>query len=118
MVLDLLRERLGVLMLGRAGVDGIGHAVLLGLAEVVDQQVAGDGGDPGDEGAFGVVVAGQRAVHLDEDLLGAAFGVVAGAGETVTDVVNATIGGVKDFLPGGGGASNTASDEDGNGLAV
>src|SRR5437879_2646726 len=108
LVLNLLREGLSVLMLGRGGVDGVGHPVLLGLAKVVDQQVTGDRRDPGDKGAFGVVVAGQRAVHLDEDLLGEVFGIVPGSGEAVADVVDTTVVGLNDFLPGGGIAANTA----------
>ncbi len=52
LVLNLLTERLGVFMCGRGCVQRVGDAVLLGLAEVIDQQVAGDGGDPGDECTF------------------------------------------------------------------
>ena len=44
----LLTEGLSVLVLGAGCVHGVGNAVLLGLAEVIDQQVAGDGGHPGD----------------------------------------------------------------------
>src|ERR1700685_1721387 len=110
LVLNLLAERQGVFVRG-LGVDGVGEAVLLGFAEVIDEQVAGDGGDPGDERAFGVVVGCERAVHLDEDLLGEVFGVVGRSGEAVADVVDTAVVGVDDFLPGSGVAGTAAADQ-------
>src|SRR5271167_763014 len=78
---------------------------------MIDEQVAGDGGDPGDERAFGAVVAGQGAIHLDEDLLGEVLGVVGGSGEAVADVIDTPVVGLNDFFPGSGVAGNTAADQ-------
>jgi len=110
LVLNLLAERQRVLV-RRLGVDGVGEPVLLGFTEVVDQQVASDGSNPGDEGTFGVVVAGKRAVHLDEDLLGEVFGVVGRSGETVADVIDTAVVGLDDFLPGSVVAGTAAADQ-------
>ena len=77
LVLNLLAQGLGIFMGRGRSVERIGDAVLLGFAEMVDQQVAGDGGDPGDERSLGAVVGWERAVNLDEDFLGEVFGVGA-----------------------------------------
>ena len=89
----------------------VGHAVLLGFAEVVDQQVAGDCGYPGDERALRVVVAGQRAVHLDEDFLGEILGVVGGSGEAIADVIDTAVIGLDDFFPGSRIAGDAAAHQ-------
>ena len=78
MVLNLLTERLRVFVIGRRAVERIRHSVLLRLAEMVDQKVARDRGDPGDEGTFRGVVARKRAIYLNEDLLREVFGVMRG----------------------------------------
>jgi len=44
---------MNVVVIGTSRIHGVGHTVLLGLAEVVDQQVAGDGRNPRDERALG-----------------------------------------------------------------
>jgi len=56
LVLNLLAQGLGVFVGGGRGVERIGDAVLLGFAEMIDQQIAGDGGDPGDERSLRAVV--------------------------------------------------------------
>ena len=53
-----------------AGVDRVRYPLLAGAAEVIDQQVAGQGGDPGGEAALGGVEAAQVSIELDEDILG------------------------------------------------
>src|SRR5208282_6911958 len=78
---------------------------------MIDQQVAGNGGDPGDERSLGAVVAGEGAVHLDEDFLGEVFGVVGRSGEAVADVVDTPVVGLNDFFPGSGVARNTAANQ-------
>ncbi len=54
---------------------------------MIDQQVAGQGGDPGMEAALGRVEAAQVAVELDEDVLGQVFGVMGGGREAVAEAV-------------------------------
>src|ERR1700751_582649 len=93
------------------GIDGVRDPVLLGFAEMVDEAIAGHGSDPGHEGAALDVVGAERAVHLDENFLGKVLGVVGGAGETVADVVDATMVALDDLFPGDGVTSDAASDE-------
>src|SRR5713101_7444180 len=116
-VLDLVAQRHRVLVFGRGCVQRVGHAILLALAEVVHQQVAGDGGDPGHEGAALDVVGTQRTEHLDEDFLGKILGVVARTGEAIADVVDAPVVALHDFLPGHYVAGYAATDQHSNDLA-
>ncbi len=58
------------------GVDRIGDPLLAGAAKVIDQQVAGQGGDPGRKAALGGVEAAQVGVELDEDVLSQIFRVM------------------------------------------
>src|SRR5580704_9965348 len=118
LVLNLLTQGLRVLVSRGRRVERIGDAVLLGLAEVIDQQVAGDRRNPGDERSLRAVIARQRPVHLDEDFLGQVFGVVGRSGEAVADVVDAPVVGLNDFFPGSGVAGNTAADQHRNYLNV
>src|SRR6201993_1674809 len=85
---------------------------------MVDEQVARNGGHPGDECALGVVVARKSAVHPDEDLLGEVLGVVGRSREAVADVVDSPVIGLHDFLPGGGVTGDTAPDQHRNDLDV
>ena len=78
----------GVVALVPAGVDRIRHPLLAGAAKVIDQQVAGQGGDPGMEAALGGVEAAQVGVELDEDVLGQIFRVMGGSGEAVAQRVD------------------------------
>src|SRR5271169_6486843 len=110
LVLNLLAQGLGVFVRG-GGVERVGDAVLLGFAEMIDQQVAGNGGDPGDERTFGAVIGGEGAVHLDEDFLGEVFGVGGGSSEAEADVVDAAVVGLNDFFPGSGVAGNAAAHQ-------
>ena len=105
-------------MFGRGGVHGIGHPILLGLSEMVHQQIPRDRRDPGNECTLAMVIARESAVHLDEDLLGEVLGIIGGAGEAVTEVVNAPIIGLHDFLPGSGVAGNTSPNQHRNDLDV
>ncbi len=57
------------------GVEGVGGAVEPGAAEVVDEEVAGESGDPGLEAALLGVEAGEVLVELEEDVLSEVFGV-------------------------------------------
>ena len=81
----------GRLFAVEGGVEGVGGAVEPGAAEVVYEEVAGEGGDPGLEAAFLGVEAGEVLVELEEDVLGEVFGVGAGAGEAVADGVDAAV---------------------------
>ena len=89
-----------VLFAVEGGVQGVGGAVEAGAAEVVDEEVAGEGGDPGLEAALLGVEAGEVLVELEEDVLGEVLGVGAGAGETVADGVDAAVLGDDKLLPG------------------
>src|SRR5208283_4407625 len=111
LVLNLLTERLRVFMRRRGSVQRVGHAILLGLAEMIHQQVSSDRGHPGDERSLRAVVAGERAVHLDEDLLGEILGVVGGAGKAVADVIDTPVVSANDFFPGSGVAGNATADQ-------
>ena len=89
-----------VLFAVKGGVQGVAGAVEAGAAEVVHEEVAGQGGDPGLEAAFLGVEAGEILVELEEDVLGEVFGVGGGAGETVADGVDAAVLGDDKLLPG------------------
>ena len=69
---------------------------------MIDQQVAGQGGDPGVEAALGRVEAAQVGVELDEDVLGQVFGVMGGGGETVAEAVYPALLGHHQLRPGPG----------------
>ena len=86
-------------VVGQAGVERVGGAVQPRAAEVVDQQVAGQGRDPGLEAALLGVEAGQVAVELEEDVLGQVFGVGGRAGEAVADGVDAAVLRDDELLP-------------------
>ena len=116
--MDLFAQRHCVFVLGRRRIDRVGHAILLALAEVVDQQVSRDGGYPGHEGPAFDVIGLQGAVHLDEDLLGEVLGVVARARKAIADVVDAPVVALHDLLPGSRVARNTAADQHGGDLRV
>src|ERR1700730_10012426 len=88
LVLNLLTEWLGILVRRRPGVQRICNPVLLGLAEVIDQQVARDGCYPGDKRSLRAVIARKRAVHLDEDLLGKVFSVIRRSGKAIANVID------------------------------
>ena len=67
---------------------------------MVDEEVAGEGGDPGLEAALEGVEAGEVLVELEEDVLGEIFGVGGRSGETVADGVDAAMLGDDELLPG------------------
>ena len=94
-----------------AGVDRVGRPLLAGAAEVIDQQVAGQGGDPGVEAALGRIEAAQVGVELDEDILGQVFGVMGGGGEAVTEGVDPALLGHHQFRPGAGIAIEAATHQ-------
>ena len=89
-----------VLFAVEGGVEGVTCSVEAGAAEVIDEEVAGQGGDPGLEAALLGVEAGEILVELEEDVLGEVFGVGAGAGEAVADGVDAPVLGDDELLPG------------------
>ena len=84
----------------KGGVEGVAGAVEAGAAEVIDEKIAGEGGDPGLEAALLGVETGEIFVELEEDVLGEVFGVGAGAGEAVADGVDAPMLGDDKLLPG------------------
>src|SRR5205823_7714170 len=53
-----------VRVIGCGGVERVGEALLLGATEMVDQQVAGDGGHPGGESAFTGVIGFQGPIQI------------------------------------------------------
>jgi hypothetical protein len=89
-----------VLFAVEAGVEGVAGAVQAGPAKVIHQEVAGEGGDPGLEAALLGIEAGQVLIKLEEDLLSEVFGIIAGAGETVADGVDAAVLRDNELLPG------------------
>jgi hypothetical protein len=89
-----------VLFAVEGSVEGVGGAVQAGAAEVIDQEVAGEGRDPGLEAALLGVEAGEVPVELEEDVLGEVFGVGAGACEAIADGVDASVLGRDKLLPG------------------
>src|ERR1019366_2394416 len=113
---DLLAQRLRVLMLGRRGIQGIRDSVAFAFAEMIDQQVAGNGRDPGHERALARIVGIQGAVHLDKDLLSEILRVAGIAGKAVADVVNPPVIALNDFFPSRGIAPNAATDEQSDNL--
>jgi hypothetical protein len=58
-----------------------------------------------------MVVARERAIHLDEDFLREIFGVVGRSREAIADVIDTTVVGLDDFFPGSRVAGNTAADQ-------
>ena len=93
------------------GIEGLGGALEAGAAEVVDQEIAGEGGDPGLEAALLGVEAGQVLVELEKDLLGEVFCVAAGAGEAVADGVDTAMLGGDQLLPCLGVASHALAHQ-------
>ena len=73
---------------------------------MVYKQVPGDRGKPSSKRALLQVVGGERPIDLDKDLLSQVFGVIAGIREPVTDVVDASVIGADNLLPGIAVASN------------
>jgi hypothetical protein len=65
-----------------------------------------------------MVIARESPVHLDEDLLSEVLRIVGGPGKAVTEVINASIVGLHDFLPGSGVAGNTSPNQHRNDLDV
>src|SRR5258708_12245956 len=96
-------------MIGRRSVERVRHPILLGLAEMIQQQVAGDRGNPGRKCTLVGVVAGESAVYLYENILGEILSVVSRARKTIADVVDASMVVLDDFFPGGGVAGDTAA---------
>src|SRR5581483_1635072 len=85
---------------------------------MIDQEVARDRGYPRHERAALDIIGLQRAVHLDENLLGEVLGIVCRSGEAVTDVVDPPVVTLHDLLPGGGVAGDAATDQHSNHLGV
>src|SRR6185437_1870269 len=69
-------------------IQRIGDAVLARAAEVIDQQVARQGGNPGLEAALVRVEAGKVAVELEEDLLRQVLGVCRRSRKPVADGID------------------------------
>jgi len=66
-----------VLFTVEGGVEGVTGAVEAGAAKVIDQQVAGERGNPGLKAALLGVEAGEILVELEEDFLGEVLRVAA-----------------------------------------
>src|SRR5271154_1626120 len=85
---------------------------------MIDQKVAGNGGDPGHERPFFRIVGVQGAVHLDKDLLGEVLSVFRVSGEAIADVVNSPLIALDDLLPSRGIARNAATDQQSDNLGI
>src|SRR3984885_15989937 len=105
-------------MLGSRCIQRIGHAILLAFAEVIDQQVARDGGYPSHERPSFDVVGLKGTIHFNENFLGEILGIVARAGKAIADVVNAPVVALHDLLPRRGVARKTAAYQHGGDLLV
>ena len=93
-----------------ADVEGAGGPFEPVAAEVIDQQIAGEGGQPGLEAALLEVEAGEVLVELEEDLLGQVFGIAVRAGEPVADGIDSAVLGDNQLLPGLGVAGEAFPD--------
>src|SRR3954447_9989979 len=91
---------------------------MLGLAEMIDQQIAGQRSDPGHESAAASVIRVKRAVHSDEDLLCQVLRIVRRPGKSITDVIDSTMIPLNDLLPCDRVASNAATDQQSSHLGV
>ncbi len=98
-------------------VDGSGDTVLFTAAEVVDEEIAGQGGQPGLKAAFLDVKAPEVAVGLEEDVLGEVFSVGCGAGEAIADSVNAAVLLGDEALPGSGVTGDALPHRENGGFA-
>ena len=81
-------------------VEGVGDAVALGAAVMVDQQVARYAGHPCGKTAMRGTVAPKSLIHPEENILRQVFGFRAIAGEPVSDVEDAARMTAHKFLPG------------------
>src|ERR1700721_1999504 len=118
MIVDLLAKRHGIFVLRWRGVERVGHAVLLALAEVVNQEVSCDGGYPGHQRASLYIVRRKRPIHLNENLLGEVLSIVARARKSIANVVDASMIALHDFLPSSCVACDTAAYQHGGDLRV
>src|SRR5215471_3601374 len=107
-----------IFVFGNGSVERIGHTIMLGPAKMIDQKIARNGGYPGHKRASLDIIRIQRFIHLDENFLGQVLGVVPGTGKAITDVINAPVVALDDFLPGGCIARNTATDQSSNELGI
>ena len=78
---------------------------------MVYQKVAGQGGQPGGKCPFFNIIAAQRAVELDKDVLGKILGVVCGVGEAVAEVINPAVIQADNVLPCRGVATQASADK-------
>ncbi len=113
---DLLAKWLGIFMFGGRGIQRIRDPVALTLAEMVDQQVAGNGGDPGHKRTLARIICIESPVHLDKDLLGEVLRIVGVTSKPVADVVYPPVIALNDLLPSRGIARNTATDQQSDNL--
>src|SRR5580704_1376673 len=116
--MDLFAQRHGIFVLGSRCIQRIGHAILLALAEVIDQQVSRDSGYPSHECPAFDIVGLKGTIHFNENFLGEILSIVARAGKAVADVVNAPVVALHDLLPRRGVARKTAAYQHGGDLRV
>ena len=103
-----------VFFAAEGGVEGVRGAIEPGAAEVIDEEIACERGDPGLEAALLEIEAREILVELEEDVLGEVFGVGGGAGEAVADGVDAPVLGDDKLLPGVGVAGEALANEFGH----
>ncbi len=85
---------------------------------MIDQKIAGNGGDPGHKRTLARVIGIQGAVHLDKDLLGEVLSILGIPGKSVADVINSPMIPLNNLLPGRGIAGNAATDQQSDNLGV
>src|SRR5271167_424778 len=117
-IFQLLRRREALVLASRGRVEGGGHPVVPSLTEVVHEQIARYCGNPSHERGPRGVVRAERAIHLEEYLLGQVSRLVWRTRKPVADVINPTVILLDDLLPSRSVASNTATDKGIDGLGV
>src|SRR5512132_2593996 len=106
---QLVAQGLPVLVLPGGGVYGVCRPVVLGLPEVVYQQVAGDRRYPGIQRCLVGIEAIQGAVDLDENFLREVLGRIRRSRKPIANVVDTAVEALDDIFPGGGVARYTAA---------
>src|SRR6185437_3032315 len=105
-------------MVWSRGVKRISQSIVLGLPEMIDQQITGEGCNPGHKGAATYVVGIERTVHSDEDLLCQVLRIVGRSSKAITNVVDPTMIPLNDLVPSDRVAGNAATDQQSSQLGV
>src|SRR5487761_122089 len=79
--------------------EGVGDTVVASPAVMIDQQIAGDAGEPCGKAAVGCAIARQGSVDAQKNLLAQVFGFGRIASEAITEIVDAPGMAVHKLLP-------------------